>query len=41
VEYWVESVDEWGVRLFRIGTLLGAGSKPSFGFGFFRVVDSV
>ncbi len=38
-EYSIESMDENAKQLFRISLLIGAGPKPSFGFGFLNVID--
>jgi CRISPR-associated endoribonuclease Cas6 len=37
VKYEINDADENAMRLFRIGELIGAGAKASFGFGFFRI----
>ncbi len=39
-EYSVEKIDENAMQIFRIGLLIGAGPKPSFGLGFLKVIDS-
>jgi len=39
-EYSIEKIDENAMQLLRIGLLIGAGPKPSFGLGFLRVIDS-
>ncbi|HLB71726.1 MAG TPA: CRISPR system precrRNA processing endoribonuclease RAMP protein Cas6, partial [Candidatus Methanoperedens sp.] len=39
-EYSIEKMDENALQLLRIGLLIGAGPKPSFGLGFLRVIDS-
>ncbi len=39
-EYSIEKIDENAIRLIRIGLLIGAGPKPSFGLGFLRMIDS-
>lgn len=39
-EYSIEKIDENAIQLLRIGLLIGAGPKPSFGLGFLRVIDS-
>jgi hypothetical protein len=36
-EYAIEKIDENAMQLFRIGLLIGAGPKPSFGLGFFQI----
>ncbi len=37
-EYSIEKIDENAMQLLRIGLLIGAGPKPSFGLGFIRVI---
>jgi CRISPR-associated endoribonuclease Cas6 len=37
-EYSIESIDESAKQLLQTGLLIGAGPKPSFGFGFLKVI---
>lgn len=37
VKYEVHEADENAMKLLKIGELIGAGAKASFGFGFFRI----
>lgn len=37
-KYKVNNIDEQALRLLKIGELIGAGAKPSFGLGFFRIL---
>ncbi len=39
-EYSIEKIDENAMQLLRIGLLIGAGPKPSFGLGFLKMIDS-
>jgi hypothetical protein len=37
--YSVNNMDEQAKRLLKIGELIGAGAKPSFGLGFYRILS--
>lgn len=39
VEYYVEEMDGNAKQLLKIGSLIGAGPKPSFGLGFIKTID--
>jgi len=39
-EYSIQKIDENAIQLLRIGLLIGAGPKPSFGLGFIKMIDS-
>ncbi len=38
-EYSIERMDENAMQMLRMGLLIGAGPKPSFGFGFMRMIE--
>ncbi len=40
-EYSIEKIDENAIQLLRIGLLIGAGPKPSFGLGLLRALVKV
>jgi CRISPR/Cas system endoribonuclease Cas6 (RAMP superfamily) len=37
-QYTVACMDDQAKRLLKIGELIGAGPKPSFGLGFYRLI---
>jgi len=39
-QYSIEKIDKNAIQLLRIGLLIGAGPKPSFGLGFIKMIDS-